>query len=450
MGWRGGVALGVAVGLLGLLGPVRDATDPAEATPGPPNILFVLTDDQSFEALPYGLPLLDSEPGGHWVRFENAFFNTSLCCPSRATMLTGQYAHHHRVLTNKLGIRLDDTSTVATWLDDAGYRTGLVGKYLNQYPFPQRGPVAPPGWDTWVAFKGAIAYKDFDTIDGQGVVKSHPQGYSTDVITKFAERFVDEPSPDPFFLFLAYNAPHAPGTPAPRHQGEYRGLPIDHAPNFNEVDVSDKPRWVRDRPLLTTKGIRKLDRNRRKAYESLLAVDEGIAQLFESLDDQGSLDDTIVVFMTDNGFSWGEHRFRTKPCPYEECSRTPLLIRYPDGPESTRTVDDLVSNIDIAPTLTELAGATPASPVDGTSLVPFLEETTPDTRDGILLEWRGVEKLPSYWGVRTTTHKWVEYDNGEQELYDLIEDPYELENLAGTAPALEAELHDLLVDLRSS
>jgi N-acetylglucosamine-6-sulfatase len=438
---------------LGIASVAIDGPDGATATPERPNVLVVVTDDQELGALQHALPYLDSEPGGHWVRFENAVVNTALCCPSRATLFTGQYSHHHGVINNSLGERLDDTSTVATWLDDAGYRTGLVGKYLNLYPFPQRGPVVPPGWDSWVAFNRKLAYKDFDTINGAGIVVRHQTGYSTDVMTKFARRFVKEPSPDPFFLYLAYYAPHEPGTPAKRHKGALKGLRFDRPPNFNEADVDDKPAWVHDLPLLSPEEARELNKDRRRGYESLLSVDEGIAQLFELLDDAGTLDDTVVIFMSDNGFVWGEHRYTGKNCAYEECHRVPLLVRYPDGPAGTRTIDDLISNVDIAPTLADLAGTAPATPVDGSSLVPVLEGASPVSRDGVLIERRGFTpagKPPSYWGVRTSTHKWVEYDNGERELYDLVADPYELDNLAGTDPDLEAELHDLLVDLRGS
>lgn len=392
-----------------------------------PNIVLILTDDQHIHHLK-NMPYLSSYPNGHWVTFTNAYENVSLCCPSRANILSGQYAHHTGVTSNGSGGKLRDDSTIATWLKSAGYRTALVGKYLNGYPFSGKPPI-PPGWDYWIAFHDGQDYYNYE-LNENGTVKSYgsaAQDYSTDVFYNRAISFLDTTSPDqPFFLYFSTQAPHQNFTPAPRHIGMYKNLPVFYGPNFNEADVSDKPAWVRNLPLLTSNT----DNGQRKASETLLAVDEAIQGIMDNIEAKGQLDHTVVIFLTDNGFSFGAHRWQEKRCVYEECVKTPLMIRYPWT--DTRTESRLVQSVDLAPTIAELAGTTPAHQVDGRSLVPLLNQTATEWRSSILLEMQDASAVTRpFWAVRTLEWKYVELNTtGEKELYDMVNDPYELQNLA--------------------
>jgi N-acetylglucosamine-6-sulfatase len=396
-----------------------------------PNILLILTDDQTTEAM-RAMPYLGGGPYGSWISFPNAFINTPTCCPSRATLLSGQYSSHHRVSDNSRGAALDDRSTVATWLDAAGYRTGLIGKYLNGYPYAsQPANYVPPGWDTWAAFSSAEKYYRY-TLNVNGTLVSYraaAQDYSTDVLTDRALSFIRDPSPQPFFLYLAYKAPHAPYTPAPRHATAFSNTVVPPPPNFNEADVSDKPAWVRSKALLNQDRINAFDNDRRNAWRTLLAVDESIKQLLDALSANGKLSNTVVVFMTDNGRLFGEHRLRDKTMVYEEAVRTPFLIRYPGA--ANRTDQHLVANVDLAATFADLADAAPTRPQDGASLVPLLEGQQPAWRTGVLLQWVGSSLVPAYNAIREPGWKYVELATGERELYDLNADPYELQNVAG-------------------
>jgi N-acetylglucosamine-6-sulfatase len=440
------VALGASIG--------GHSTSQSQAsTTAKPNVVLVLTDDQSYDALAQ-MPFVKGR--SDWFRFNNAFFNNPLCCPSRATLLTGLYSHHTGVETNNDGAKLDDSSTLATWLHSAGYRTALVGKYLNDYPWT-RGNFTPPGWDHWVAFKKSVGYYNYSlNIDGTTVKHgSDPSDYSTDVLGAEAKAYVSSAT-QPFFLYFAPNAPHAPITPAPRDQDTYANRTISRTPNFNEADVSDKPAWVRSLPAL--KSGNEMDRLRRVEYETLKAVDKTVADIFTALKDRGILDNTVVIFMTDNGYSFGEHRWKGKRCAYEECIRTPLLIRYPGGQGGSSNA--LVSNVDIAPTIAEFAGVTPPKPVDGYSLVNLLTHPNATIRTTVLLRGKHDDsdseegdgfKPPSFWGVRTTNFKYIEtVETGEVELYDLRNDSYELDNVA-TKPDYKDDvtrLHQKLRDLR--
>ena len=423
---------------------LRPATT-AVADPSRPNIVFILTDDQAMNQLK-NMPYLSSNPHGSWVQFNNAFVNVPFCCPTRATILTGRYAHHHGI-NGSNGAPLNDTSTIATWLRGAGYRTGVVGKYLNGYPFPGRpANYIAPGWDYWAAFTRVDHYNYSLNVNGTSVsYGTAPQDYSTDVLYRRAMEFIDSTAVNqPFMLYFSTHAPHAVNTPAPRHQGFYQSLPISFSPNFNEADVSDKPAWVRALPLRPKTSMTNLQR---RAAETLLAVDEAIRGIMNRLVERGQLDNTVIVFMTDNGFSFGSHRWLQKRCVYEECVRTPLLIRYPGI--TNRSESRLVSSVDIAPTFAALAQATPGNPVDGASLVPLLTGASPGWRTSLLLQYQGpyaAGESPTFWAVRTARWKYVELRTGEKELYDLANDPYELVNVAGN-PANAAVMSSLAAEL---
>lgn len=416
-----------------------------------PNIVLVLTDDQSFESLAR-MPYVSGRQD--WITFDNAFVNVPLCCPSRASILSGQYSHHSGVETNDAGAGFRDADTFATWLRGTGYRTGLIGKYLNGYPWGRAGYV-PPGWDDWRAFQRA-GYFDYSLIENARSVRrgSAPADYSTDVLARKAAAFIAAGT-DPFLLVVAPFAPHAPRTPAPRHRSAFGDEEIPAPASLNEGDVSDKPAWVR---ALDPQRAESMENQRRKQYRSLLAVDDLVRGLFDALRDKGVLDSTVFVFTTDNGYSFGEHRHVRKTCPYEECVHVPLLVRYPG--QRGISLRALAQHVDIAATFADLAGVTPTVPQDGRSLVPLLRGERTSWRDAVLLRWAGYPggptaatvgpDIPAFWGLRTARYKYVELETGERELYDLRADPDELDNLAShpSSSGTMARLRELLTELR--
>jgi N-acetylglucosamine-6-sulfatase len=403
------------------------------------NFVVIVTDDQSSDSLPHEPPVMPylqaatGDPDDHWIVFRNGFVNAPICCPSRATMLTGLFPHHHGVLTNDHGTVLEESSTIAAWLQAAGYHTGLVGKYLNQYPF-DRPPFIPQGWDRWWAKEhGPVTdlYYGYTLIQ-QGVAVRYGSAdadYSTDVFAEKAVEFVRQaPVERPFFLWFAPTAPHPPWVSAPRHQGAYEEMLLASPPSIGEVDVSTKPAWVQALPTLGPDARAGLRQAHRRSFETLLAVDEGVRAIIDALEARGDLDHTVIVYVSDNGFAFGEHRWFKKMCPYQECVQVPFLIRYPLGP---RRVEDLpVSTVDLAPTLAELAGIEPPGELDGTSLASLIAQNHHAAMSGtVFSEWIGDEKVPGWWQVRTETYTYIELATGERELYDLANDPYQLTNV---------------------
>ncbi len=404
------------------------------------NVLVVLTDDQSYDSIPRSVPVMPylqgrlSDPRDHWLTFSNGFVNTPLCCPTRASMLRGAYAHHTGVQDNLDGPLIDESATLAAWLDDAGYFTGLVGKYLNLYPF-DRGPYVPEGWDRWwgkVQGTSESLYYNFTLVeDGDPVTYGDdPEDYSTDVYLDKALEFLDDaPSDEPFFLWLAPTAPHPPVVPAPRHEGRYEDLVVPTLPSLGEADVSDKPAWVQALRTFDQEERDRMRAARRSSFEALLGVDEAVRTILDRLAQMGELEETIVVYVSDNGFSFGEHRWIKKICPYEECIRVPFLMRVPDA--TPRTEPAMVSIVDIAPTILELVGVEPEVTFDGVSLATLVREDVHDGLPGeVYAEWVGDDRIPAWWQLRRPAWTYIELATGERELYDLRRDPYQLVNLA--------------------
>jgi arylsulfatase A-like enzyme len=401
------------------------------------NVVVIVTDDQDMSSIQQDPPVMPylraatQDPSGHWVVFENGFANTPLCCPSRATLLTGQYAHEHGVTKNDDALLLDQRTTIAAWLDEAGYHTGLVGKYLNQYPFG-RSPFVPQGWDEWVGKEqgtGKTVYYDY-TLVQQGVEISYGRSeadYITDVLAEDAVAFVrDAPLEDPFLLWFAPTAPHPPWTPAPRHRGAFEDLEIVESPSVGELDVSDKPEWVQDLSPLGKPARARLIEERRLSYETLLAVDDAIRDIVEALEARGDLERTMIVFVSDNGYSFGEHRWVKKTCPYEECTHVPYMIRFPGVAAREERVP--VSSVDLAPTIAEVAGLAPPD-VSGSSLVPLLLGQPSGGPAEVFLEYAGDGTVPRWWQVRTRRYAYIELSTGERELYDLRKDPSQMTNV---------------------
>jgi N-acetylglucosamine-6-sulfatase len=500
--------LAVCFTLAGCFSSVEATTKEEKVEPKPPNMVLILTDDLALEDVNADtlkhMPNLRAlmEKG---TTFDNAFVTNSLCCPSRATILRGQYTHNHHILHNQppLGgakrFRLSggDRSTVATWLKENGYQTAFFGKYLNGYS----GVYVPPGWEEWHGLSGNFLSNDLN--ENGHIVKYETDRYHLDdVLSEKATDYIRRTAgADPpfftanrsFLMWIGTKAPHQPATPASRDKNAYPHLSLPHPPSFDEKDVSDKPTWIRDNPPLSLEQKKYMEELYRKRLQSMLAVDDMIGELVGALRRSGELDNTYIVFTSDNGFHLGEHRLGAgKWTPYEEDIRIPLIVRGPGVPEG-KTLPHMVLNNDLAPTFADLAGAEPPSFVDGRSLVPLLtEDPTPlkDWRQRFVIEsvaersgvpqppfitesevvplltgdplpgnWRRTSAASAQsseeWGrpwlkaLRTKNYLYVEYKTGEHELYDLREDPHELHNEYAKAPAeIKQRLEEQLDALR--
>ena len=429
---------------------------------GRPNILVILTDDQTLESMRV-LEKTQRLLGDEGTTFANAFVSFPLCCPSRATLLTGQYARHHGVMGNKAPdggyAKLDHSNTLPVWLQEAGYETAHVGKYLNHYT----GPEVPPGWSRWFGLSDPSTYRFYDyTVIDQGRAVHYgekEEDYQTDVLAEKAEEILRELDP-PFFLSVAPVAPHqersdeegkgTPPRPAPRHQGRFAAEPLPGGA-FDEADVRDKPPHIRRIPRMSEAKKAEVLRNYRSQLESLLAVDDLVERLVQALEETGRLDSTVIVFTSDNGFLHGQHRVAAgKILPYEEAIRVPLLIRGGGFPRG-RTALQPVSNVDLAPTIVALTGAAARRKMDGRSLLPLALDPSVAQDRALLVEALSRNSArPSYEAVRTARWMWIEYRNGSRELYDLKLDPFQLRNLhkAKGYASVRADLARRLAALR--
>lgn len=429
---------------------------------GRPNILVILTDDQTLESMRVleKTRRLLSEEG---TTFANAVVSFPFCCPSRATLLTGQYARHHGVLGNKppdggYG-KLDHSNTLPVWLQEAGYETAHVGKYLNQY----KGPEVPPGWSRWYGLSDPSTYQFYNyTVIDQGRAVHFGEAekdYQTDVLAEKAEEILRELDP-PFFLTVAPVAPHTersdeegkgtPPRPAPRHEGRFAAEPLPGGA-FDEADVRDKPPHIRRIPRVSETRKAAILRTYRAQLESLLAVDDLVERLVNVLEETGRLDSTVIVFTSDNGFFHGQHRIpEGKVLPYEEAIRVPLIIRGGSFPRG-QTALQPVSNVDLAPTIAALAGAAARRKMDGRDLLPLALDPDVGKDRALLVEALSRNSArPSYEAVRTARWMWIEYRNGSRELYDLKFDPLQLRSLhkAKGYSAVRADLARRLQALR--
>jgi N-acetylglucosamine-6-sulfatase len=401
-----------------------------------PNIVFVLTDDLDSNSMKY-LGGLRNIMGHNGTTFEKAYVSKSLCCPSRVTILRGQYPHNHGIRSNvppsgghdKFRSTGKDQSTVATWLNDAGYQTKFIGKYMNGY----NERYVPPGWDEWFGWLGE--YKSQKVNDNGMVLRV--QGHDTDLFASKAVDFIRRASakPEPFFLSVWTRAPHQPAISAPRYADRFKDTPLPRPPGFNEKGVSDKPRFIQEKPLLTDGKIANMRRLHQKRLGSMLSVEDLLEEVLAALRETGEYGNTYIFFTSDNGYHLGQHRMtQGKRSAYEEDIRVPFMVRGPGVPAGG-VLEHLVLNNDFAPTFADLAGVTPPSFVDGTSLIPLLDTNPPTVknwRTGILTEnWRTeaegeTSDAPNYKALRTKSFLLVRYANGERELYDMRQDPYQL------------------------
>jgi arylsulfatase A-like enzyme len=430
--------LALAAGALLALAPAADAARP--------NVVVFLTDDQRWDTVS-AMPTVTSELVAKGVTFSNSFTVNPLCCPSRASFLTGLYSHSTRVYHNRgpRGLRsFNERSSLAIPLRAAGYRTGLIGKYMNDYITTR----VPPGWQRWAVFTGSITHGrppgffNYDlAVDGRR--ESHGStaaDYSTDVLAAYAQDFIrDAPAGRPIFLLFAPFAPHHPATPAPRHASAFPDLDPWRPPSYDEANVSDKPTWIRRRKRIDGQEAARLDALRGNQLRSLLAVDEAVGSILSTLEDEGRLANTLILFTSDNGHYWGEHRLGTKMAAYEESIRVPLVVRYDPLTTTPRTEGRFVANIDVAPTIARFAGIRRS--FHGRSFRPLLARVPTAWRKTFLIENLRLNpgNVPTYCAVRGGRWTYVALRPEEEELYDLTTDPDQLRNRA-REPALRGQL----------
>ncbi len=424
-----------------LEGIVDDAAPQALA----PNFLFVLTDDQRYDSL-HVMPTV-TKLRDEGISFPNAFVTNPVCTASRASILTGQHSRTNGVESNADFDKLDPSTTVASWLSDGGYANALFGKYLNN---TDRLPLTPPtGWSQWQVFlSGSGGGFDGFSLNDNGFVRVIPETeYSTDWMGRKARRFLAKNADVPFFVGYTPFAPHRPALPAERHANALQDLPLHRPPSWLG-DVTGKPGWVNFfKSIRGSQFAANIDADRRVQLRSLLAVDENVAGLLEELEKLGLSGNTVVIFTSDHGIMHGEHYLSEKFNAYEESIRVPLVMSYPRRYPAPRVEERMVLNLDLAPSIADLAGIPDPSGLEGRSLVPLLDGTSGPWREEFLIDSAGGIITRPCTAMRTQRYKYIrtEAETGvTEEIYDLENDPFERTNLA-VDPAQE----DLLVDLRA-
>jgi N-acetylglucosamine-6-sulfatase len=459
----------------------NEAAQPPASASKRPNIVFVLTDDLAVNLVQYMPHVLKMQKDG--ATFTNYFVTDSLCCPSRSSIFTGRYPHDTGIFTNKgqdggfvaFRYRGLERATFAVALSGVGYRTAMLGKYLNGY---QPANPGAPGWTSWaVAGNG---YREFNYgLNQDGIIARYgetPADYLTDVLSARAVRFIKASAGAPFAIEIATFAPHRPSTPAPRDANALPGLRAPRSPAFNAAPDANTVNWLRVLPPLSGTEIDAIDAEYRRRAQSVLAVDKMIGELQAAVAAIGAADNTYFVFSSDNGYHMGEHRMLPgKMTAYDTDIHVPLIVTGP-GVAAGAAIDEMTQNIDLCPTFTELGGAATPAGVDGRSLVPLLQGQKPtDWRTVALIEHHGpigwdaadpdamdlVDKPPyqspnrgrwhlgqrhgnatTYEAIRARSWAYVEYADGEKEYHDLAADPDELRNsFMSLSAGQKASLH---------
>jgi N-acetylglucosamine-6-sulfatase len=489
---RAWATLAAAFALLAIAGAALLARD-AHGASSQKNVVFILTDDMTASELS-AMPNVQSLLAGQGTSFNEAYISFPLCCPSRATMMSGQYMHNHGVRGNFPPnggwpkFRPHESNDLPVWLHGDGYYNVHIGKYMNGYGIADNMLPVPQGWDEWYGKVSEDAlYFNYQLIEKTGpsavphltFYGDQPADYQTDVFTDRAVNFVNDHSVanQPFWLNLWFNSPHGPFDPAPRDLFRLSGTALPKLPGFNEKDIKDKPKWFRKqaRKRLTKKQALLIDNERRRQEEQLISVDQAVGKLVQTLRAKGILDDTYIIFSSDNGFFRGEHRIATgKYLPYDPASRVPLIIRGPGIPAGGSS-NELVWNGDIPQTILQIASGSQDNSLDGRSLLPFAQQPQLRSTRPVLLEGdtgpggtgaesaqsssarvresrvgvagkRGVDNLeqepdaiksatntdtaPAYRSIRTDRYEYTVYANGQTELYDMKRDPAQLHSLA--------------------
>ncbi|MBL8213254.1 MAG: sulfatase [Bryobacterales bacterium] len=427
----------------------------AQARAAKPNIVFVLIDDMRWDCLSIlGHPIVKTPNidrlAKEGVLFSNAFVTTPLCSPARGSFLTGRYVRSHGVKDNTDNNEL--SHKLITWprlLQDSGYETAYVGKWhMGNEDMPR------PGFDRWVSFRGQGVFNDPPlNIDGERVQK---KGYITDLLSDYAVEFIEKPHTKPFAVYLAHKAVHGPFTPAERHAQAYANAKIERAASAQDT-LEGKPMLQRpynQPPPKKAPGQRvggPTDDVIKDQMRCLLSIDEGLGRILQALEKTKALDNTLVLFTSDNGYFWGEHRLGDKRAAYEESIRIPMVARFPKLIKPGRRAGEMVLNIDIAPTMLEMAGAKPHPQVQGRSLVPLFKGNAKNWRRSFLCEYFYEKQFPriaAWEAVRTERWKYIHYFDlsNADELYDLKADPMEMKNVIGESGA-QKELEGLKKEL---
>jgi N-acetylglucosamine-6-sulfatase len=432
-----------------------------------PNIVVILTDDQEDTSSMAYMPRVQAL-AQQGVTFKNSFVNFSLCAPSRSSFFTGQAAHNNGIKSNKPSkgggwdtFKQEEANDLPVWLKSAGYTTALIGKYENGYGAgkpprlasaaywsnalngwfgigtPDKQHWVPQGWDLWYAFT-TVGYYDYAISENGKLIHfgHEPADYSTDVLKNRALRFIKDQagSATPFFMLITPKAPHGQldkeegvvtAIPSPSYARAFADTKLPTTPAFNEVDVSDKPPNVARRPSLDDAAKNHIEASYRAELQSLQSVDDLVGAVVDELQSTGKLGNTMIIYSSDNGYEYGDHRLVGKISVYEGSIRVPLVMKGP-GIRKNETRSELVNNLDVVATIEAISGVTPGIVPDGRSLIPILLDGRAPWRSAILIEG-GAKR---YSAVRTATRKYVQYVDGFEELYDLVTDPYELENKA--------------------
>jgi N-acetylglucosamine-6-sulfatase len=463
--------------------------EPSHAASSKPNVIMFTTDDQTVRDM-LAMPKTQALIGSQGANFAHAYVSMSLCCPSRVTVQTGQYAHNHGVLGNTPPqggyTRFNDKNDLPVWLQSAGYRTIHIGKMPNGYPPNGDNTYVPPGWGPYSGGIGPLSKGEFygflappsgyfgPALNENGVIKQYDgTDYQTDV---YADLAVDRINnhlthfPDtPFYMQVQFFAPHDPADPSQNHAGAFAGTPLPIDASFNEKNVKDKPGWIRVIRRFGGGLISKIQARYQRRLETLLSVDDAIEKIVNDLQAKGALDNTYLIFTSDNGFMQGQHRLHQgKFAPYEPSVKVPLLIRGPSIPPGGLP-RALVWNADITSTILQVAGASAGLPQDGRSLLPYAQDPNLKSTRPLLLETGppgsaiepttasaagGVKRrrvkfstyvknldldrtaqisraivAPRYRAIRTGRYLLVKYSNGNREMYDLSRDPLELNSI---------------------
>jgi len=405
--------LAVLAGIAGLAGVRARAARAAQ-----PNILVIVTDDQRAHTL-HVMPRTRRIFYLNGRSFPRGFVTTPLCCPSRASIFTGLYAHNHGIHTNG-SAKLPQDRTIQRYLHDAGYKTAIMGKYLNSWDLARN----PPNFDRWALIKPDSYWNAEFNVDGE--VKNLP-GYSTDVLSVKAVRWLrrfEERDDQPWFMYIAPVAPHAPSIPAP----EYAAAPVPQfrpVPSDFEADRSDKPPWVRSVsvPLSTVEDVRA------KRLRTLMSVDALVGHVFHEMEALGERHDTLAIYLSDNGDLWGEHGLVGKRVPYTESIHVPLAMRWPGHLEPGSLESNIATNVDLAPTILDAANVEPLFPMDGVSVLGNW------VRNRLFAEHWGGEIVPNWLQIRTKDFAYIEWYDGFhlrptfREYYRTTKDPWQLHNL---------------------
>jgi len=491
-----------------------------------PNIILILADDLDKELFSHSVRI-DALITQQGARFDNHMVSLSLCCPSRATTLRAQYAHNTGIYHNGPGLGGFDlfyakgleSSTVANWLQGAGYQTALIGKYLNGYPNAQSGPnYIPPGWNYFISPNAGSPYTEYNySLNENGITTTHGHqswDYLQDLLTSRAVNYIKNVTvnnPDqPFFMYLAPYLPHAPALPPARYLNvpasvklpsatdqpqnfiylNNLNLPtlykVPRSPAYSEIDVNDKPAWVRKLTPFSDYWRYQNDLQYTNRRLSMQAVEDMVESVVNTLKASGQLNNTYIIFTSDNGYHQGQHRMNAgKDTGYEEDINVPMVMRGPGIPKGT-VISNITANVDLATTFADIAGVTPPSFVDGRSFKPLLDGSQPDVwRKALFLEHRaptitkssnnGLLEPPDFYdlqmthvtdfgppvfvGIRTQANaingygpiNYIEYDTGEREFYDISVDPLQLNNnYPATDPAVISRLSNWLTTIKSA